>query len=130
MRPLTPAELSRMRGFSEAQMLDTGRVLKRTVGSRDTRGQPPATFTAQAPIACTFVITTQREALSESSGAAITDAVVYVPLDTVIGPQDRFQLTHRFGQALTTPITYAVIGQPAPDIATLRVGLRSGEASQ
>ena len=130
MRPFTTGELERMRAFSQAQMVDAGRVLRRTEGARDGRGQRAATFTPQDVIPCTFVITAATEQLSEATGAAITDAVVYVPLDTPIGPLDRFQLTHRFGQALASPITYSVIGQPAPDVATLRVGLRAGEVSQ
>lgn len=130
MCPITPFELDRMRRFSESQMLDMGRVLKHTEGTRVARGQPTVTYEPQSSTRCTFVLNTAREALSESTGAAITDATVYLPQSTQIGPQDRFQLTHRFGQALVTPITYVVIGQPAPDMATLKVSLRAGEASQ
>lgn len=130
MLPITQGELDLMIDHAEAQMPDTGVVLRRTTGARGSRGQPAASFVAQAPTRCTFVVNAAREALSESSGAAITDATVYLPQDTVIGPQDRFQLTHRLGRALAAPITYAVIGQPAPDLATLRVGLRAGETSQ
>lgn len=126
MRPLTDAELSRMRRFSEAQMLDTGVVLTHVSGVRNSRGRPTETWTEGPPIRCTFVLTAAREALHESAEAAITDATVYVPYGTVIGRQDRFRLTARFGQAIS-PITYQVLGQPAPDVATIRVTLRAGE---
>lgn len=114
MRPFSAGELSGMRATQEGAMMDSCLVLAYSPGAPDSfGGLSNPTYTPGDPIPCGYNPTVKsgnRESVLENKTVLGTNAELRLPVDTVIGPRDRVQITHRHGEALGSPITLEVAG--------------------
>lgn len=124
MRPFSTGELGRLAGTQEGAMQDTCLVLSYSEGSRAPSGAVVATYTPGAAISCGLNPKGGREVTLEDKTNVVTDASVRLPLGTVIKPSDRVQITHRFGVALGSPLTFRVAGPIRQGPSGLLVDLR------
>jgi hypothetical protein len=60
----------------------------------------------------------------DGTEVVLTDAVLRLPIDSVVTNVDRVQVTHRYGEMLLTPWTFAVIGMPRRGPSGLLLNLR------
>jgi hypothetical protein len=123
MDALTAAELAEMRECQVASLQDTCKVLAYSA-TTDDYGLPKASYTPGAAQACGFDPTSSRE-VQEGSQVAVVDARLRLPLGTVVTSRDRVQITHRFGEALSSPETYSIIGEPERGPVGLVLNLRT-----
>lgn len=124
MQPFSSDELSGLQVAQEAAMMDTCIVTRRSTNSIDPYGMPQATWTDGSPIACGLNASANREVM-DGAQVVVTDAVLRLPIDTVIGAEDRVTVTRRFGVALATPLYFELIGEPMRGPSGLRVNLRT-----
>ena len=122
MRPPTTAQLSRMQSHAEESMWDTC-IIKRYAAVPDPYGHDSPMWFDEDAISCGFDASARREVMGATQ-VVLTDAVVRLPIDTVIDRRDRVQVTHRHGVALTDAPTYEIIGEPAQGPSALVLGLR------
>lgn len=124
MRAPTAGQLARMQAAAVASMWDTCVRLVYSGSQQDDYGRDIAVYTPQSPaLVCGFNATAHREVMVDSQ-VALTDAVVRLPIDTVLSNLDRIRITHRHGVALTDAVDYEILGEPARGPSGLVVLLR------
>lgn len=114
------AEIALLRSEAEASMRDKCRIgtATRAAGNNPTK----ETWTyAVTEIACGFDASKSRE-VQDGSRATLTDAVVRLPIATVITGKNRVRVTERNGTDVSED--YAVVGEPRRGLTSLVVGLR------
>jgi hypothetical protein len=120
MRPLSPAELARMRALQTAAMQDECELLQQINGEPDAYGVPTISYRVVATTACglSHSQTGSKAGFDEAGGrgrldtqVATEDLELRLPKGTVIRNIDRVRITKRFGQPVT-PATYEIIGTP------------------
>jgi hypothetical protein len=91
---------------------------------RDEDNIPEEGYTAGAVLPCLFASATSREVMDGTEVLAI-DGTLWLPHDTSYDSRDRFRLTKRYGDTLTKPLTFAVVGapRPGPEALVLKVAL-------
>jgi hypothetical protein len=91
---------------------------------RDEDNMPEEGYTEGAAIPCLFASATSREVIEGAEALAI-DGKLWLPHDTIYDNRDRFRLTKRYGEAMPTPLTFAVVGapRPGPEALVLKVAL-------
>lgn len=124
MRAPTLVQLSRMQAHAEESMWDTCQVIEYNGYATDDYGQPsPAYYLRWPVIACGYDANARKEVMLETQ-VVLTDAVVRLPIDTVLDNRDRIKVTHRHGVAITGPPTYEIIGEQTRGPSAIRVNLR------
>ena len=126
MLPLFPGELSAPRETQVAAMQDRCVILTATI-TTDRYGKPVKTTYASGPeIPCGFRQGGQAGAgtdeVMEGTEVVTADAVLRLPIGTVITSSDRVALTKR-ADAPVPPQAYGVLGQPARGSTALVVEL-------
>jgi hypothetical protein len=124
MRHLQTTELGRLQDTQEGAMMDTCVVLTFAEGVTNEYGKPKPGYQAGSAIECGFNATARKEVM-DGAQVAITDAQLRLPIGTTITNLDRLRITHRHGVALTTPLTFAIIGEPRRGSSGLLLNLRS-----
>jgi len=127
---LTDTQLEDARCDALATLWDTCTVdsLASPTGAElDDHGQPLGTTSASAVIACGLFLTSSAEQqfVSREQGGPVPsmDAVLRLPIDTVITHGDQVTVTHRQGQAVTA-MTFEVVGTPRRGLWLLVVDLK------
>jgi len=124
MLPFNTDELTRMQAAQQAGMMDTCIVSTFAAGETDPYGEPSQSWTDGAATRCGLNMATQREVM-DGTQVVLADAVLRLPIATVIGARDRVTVTHRFGVALNPVLNYEWIGEPMRGASGLRVNLRT-----
>jgi len=119
MNAMGTAEITALRTTAAETMLDTcqlGTVMVSTSGAYATE-----TVSWATAIACGFRAAGAREALG--SQAPLNDAVVRVPITTIVTSVSRIKLITKLGYTLPAPEVYSVQGGPlyGPTCITLRL---------
>lgn len=123
MRALTSSELAAMRQTQESAMMDTCIVLTHGSGATDAYNTPSDGYSEGSPVRCGYRPGSTRE-VQQGNETVLVDATLRLSVGTAINSRDRVRLTHRFGEALATPLLFAVVGQPAQGPSGLVVNLR------
>jgi hypothetical protein len=113
-----------MQDHAEESMWDTCQVLEYNGMVTDDYGQPSPDYFLRWPvIVCGYDGSAHVEVMQETQ-VVLTDAVVRLPIDTVLDNRDRITITKRHGVALAAMPTYEIIGEPARGPSALVLGLR------
>ena len=127
MMPLTAGELSAMRATQQAAMMDTGNMQPVTV-TQDGFGQMVESWpTNSADVACGLDMRSGSEKADAEKTVISYDAVVRLPIATSVDPRDRFRITKRFGEALSTPLIYSIVSPIQRGPSGIRLLLRRVE---
>ena len=108
---LTSDDLTVMRAAQVEAMLDTCVVLECLPGDDDGYGVHRDMWVTKYNSSCGYQPAGPREVMGTTQ-VAILPAQVRLPLTLTIDPAYRIQITHRLGEVLTVPETYAVQGAP------------------
>lgn len=94
-------ELSKMRDTQELYMQDTGRrlVYSRTINDF---GEPIASYTAStATTACGLEMKSGEETDKSTMTLVKYDAILRLPITTIIDPKDHWRIEKRYGENIT-----------------------------
>src|SRR5690606_35182941 len=116
-------ELQGMRDTQETHMMDTCVLLTRTTDTLDEYNRPAVSYAESNPVPCGFDPTAAKEVM-DNAQVAVTDARLRLPLSADVTGLDRVRVTHRFGEALDTPVVFDVIGEPERGPSGLVLNLR------
>jgi hypothetical protein len=126
VRPFSTNELASMQATQEGAMLDTGRLLRRASTGTDEYGYDRTDYDIVLTSCCGLKTLTSKEVMDGTQVVAV-DAQLRLPLalDGELSGLDRWQITHRFGVELATPLTFEFIGGPMRGPSGLVLNLRS-----
>jgi len=130
VRVLSATELARMRTAQADCMQDACQLGTQTAISTRTGPEPmSATWTWATAIACGVEQNPSGES-GDGSESPIAQAAVRVPTSTTIANVQRVKVTKRYGETLTTPIIYGVVGEPerGPSAIVIRCDELTGNA--
>ena len=117
----TTDELAALETDQEAHMMDIC-----TIGAYravpDGYGIPTPTYTAGSAIICGLNENVRQEVQSRGE-VVMVDAVLRLPVGTVVDSRDRITITHRFGGELTVKPVYNIIGNPRRGASGLLLNL-------
>ena len=117
----TTAELTALETDQEAHMMDIC-----TIGAyhavQDGYGIPTPTYTAGNPTICVLNENVTQEVQSRGE-VVMVDAVLRLPVGTVIDSRDRITITHRLGSELAFKPVYNIIGSPRTGASGLLLNL-------
>lgn len=125
---LTTAELTQMQAVQDASMIDTCVIVTVTTTTGAYGGQQTATQESAAT-RCGLSFSsgaggpTARQINAQRGPLGAVDAVLRLPLATVIDATSQVRITHRNGVAVTAQ-TYQVEGPVMPGRTCLIVGLK------
>jgi hypothetical protein len=123
MRAFDYGELDGMRATQDSAMMDTCILGERVELSRDVYGMPVVGWSWGDPVICGLNPVKHVE-IMDGTEVVLTDAMLRLPIDTVITHVDRVQITHRYGEALIMPWVFACIGMPRRGPSGLLLNLR------
>ena len=104
----TAIELSNFRTTQDGHMLDTGNVQPITV-TEDTFGQLVETWpTNSTNIVCGLDMRPGSERHGTDKIVVEYDATVRVPIATTVDMRDRFRVTKRFGETLSSALVFGI----------------------
>lgn len=98
-------------------------VVRTYTGAADGWGNPTPTYTAGAAIACGVEHGVPEE-WQDSNQVAQIDAVLRLPIGTVIAPEDLVNVTYRYGELLGTAQVFEVVGPVRQGPSGVRAGAR------
>jgi head-tail adaptor len=104
-------DLTAMRAVYGDSLHDTCRLKPRTVTTA-TDGQEIEDWPDGVIVACGFQPTAGAEQRRADMTILAYDARLRLPLGTAITYLDQVRITHRYGAALATPLTFQVEGDP------------------
>jgi len=117
-------DLAMMRAAQLETMLDTCVLLSRSDGLVDAYNRPARVWAESAPIACGLDLRASRELLPGTE-VPVYDARLRLPLTATVANIDRVRVTHRYGEALTSPLVFDAIGEPRRGPSALVLDLRT-----
>lgn len=124
MTAIRSGELTRMKSTQLRHLHDTGDILVWS-SADDSLGLPVDSFAEPVETACGFSSVAGKEVQGESD-VLVYDALLRLPKTTTLSLNDRFRLTYRFGEAVTPPVLYEVVGSgQRPGITLGRYLLRA-----
>lgn len=103
----TRAELDYMRDVQQAHMMDTCVIYRVASRAKNTRGETVKTFGTGAESICGVQMEPQMREYGDGFIETDIDAVLRLPLGTVVEPGDEIEITKRFGEAVA-PRRYEV----------------------
>ena len=116
MLPMRPTEFTVMQATHTDAMRDQC-VLMEPQTSAGRNNKPVITYTDAGSSACGFNPSTANGVASEevldSTAVVITKPTLRLPTGTVIRASWRVRITHRNGQALTSPLAFDIVGDPS-----------------
>jgi len=115
-------ELDELRAVQEAHMLDTCLIAEptKTTDIYNVPVEAWAWTTAEESV-CGFDASPSQELLNQVPSS---EAVVRLPVETVISHQARIRIMKRFGETQAAPLTFEVIGAPRLGPSGLLVWLK------
>ena len=126
-------ELAWMRAAQDGHMPDTGNVMPYSA-NLDSFAQSVNTWpTDSASIACGLDMRPGSEKLGSFEGYSRSiatgtileyDATVRVPIGTSVDVRDRFKVTKRFGETLSTALVFDIVAPPQRGPSGLRLLLK------
>ena len=119
---LTAADLTQMQAVQDASMIDTCIIMTVTSTAGTYGGQKTSTSDSAAT-PCGLSFNTARRMDAARGPLASVDAVLRLPLATVVNATSQIRITHRNGVAIT-PQTYTIEGPVMPGRTCLIVGLK------
>ena len=118
------ADLTAMREAQDGHMLDTGNVQPVSV-SADSFGQNVESYpTNSSSIACGLDMRPGSERFGVEKTVIEYDATVRVPISTTVDLRDRFRVTKRFGETLSTALVFDIVAPPQRGPSGIRLLLR------
>ena len=122
MRHFTATELTRMRSTQDSAMQDVCRVGAYT-STDDGYNLPTVTYVYGTEQICGLDLMRPDE--QHASGEVpVIDAVLRLPLATVIDERDRIRIEERYNEALTTPMVFEIEGPVDRGPSGIRLDLR------
>lgn len=112
MRSLQSEELDRLQSNQASSLMDAGKIYTYSDGATDSYGLPAPSYTAGSAIACGYKSRSTRE-VQQGNETITVDAELRLTHGTTITSKDRFELTKRYGEALSPTLMFYVIGLPA-----------------
>ena len=123
MNPLSTSELELMETHQLASLFDECVRLAYVPGEKDPYGKPIPAWTEAETLPCGWSATTRRKVMAGAQ-VVVTDGQLRLPAGTTISAQDRWRVTHRYGQALVSPPVYDSLGEPARGPSGILLDLR------
>lgn len=120
----TDDELEYMRNVQEGHMMDTCVFQHRTVTPNTYNEQVETWPTDSAEINCGLDMRPGSERRGVDSTVLQYDAVLRLPITTSVDVKDKIRITKRFGEILTTPLTYEIVGPVQRGPSGIRVLLK------
>ena len=122
MRHFTSTELTRMRATQDSAMQDTCRIGAYT-SADDAYNLPSVTYVYGDLVVCGLDLMRPNE--QHASGEVpVIDAILRLPLATVIDERDRIRIEQRYNEELTTPLVFEIEGPVDRGPSGLRLDLR------
>lgn len=122
---LSTTEMTEMRADQAGHYNDTCKILVWSAGTAESYGATPDVYTAGSAMACGVEMTGGKEQTRADGTLTVIDAVVRMPLATIVTVKDRIQITKRHGVTLATALTFSVVGQPKWGPSALVIDLQS-----
>ena len=120
----TAADLTDMRAAQDGHMMDTGNIQPITL-TTDSYGQVVESWPSNsADIACGLDMRSGSERHGIDKVIVEYDATVRLPIGTAINLQDRFRVTKRHNETLTTALTFDIIAPIQRGASGIRLLLR------
>ena len=94
------------------------------LGARSATGKITTTWVDADSTDCIVLFTSGTERRGADIQPVSWDAIARLPYDNTIAYRDKFRLTHRFGVALTTAITFQIVGHPQPGMGHIMLRLQ------
>jgi hypothetical protein len=123
MRDLQSSERAALRVYQVETLQDTCIVQTRSEAATDPYGEGGATYTPGSPIRCGYKARSSRE-VQQGNETVLIDGELRLPHGTAIVSLDRVQVTKRYGETLTPPLLFYVVGQPAIGVSGVVVSLK------
>lgn len=122
MMNFSPGELNDMREAQEAHMMDTC-LIAEPAKTADSYNLPAESWdwTAAETSLCGFDSSPSQELLNQVPSS---EAVLRLPIETILSNQARVRVTKRFDETQDTPMTYEVIGAPRSGPSGLLIWLK------
>lgn len=118
------SDLAWMRAAQDGHMLDTGNIMPYSE-TEDTFGQPVESWpTDSAAVACGLDMRPGSERREADKTILQYDATVRVPIGTTIDVRDRFKVTKRFGEILSTALIFEIVAPSQRGPSGLRLLLK------
>lgn len=103
-------DLTNMRAAQTEHMQDFGRVLSYAAGTANEFGEFDApTYTESVGTRCGLDMRSGSERSGQNMTVIEYDATLRLPIEVTMNETDRFQVTHRFGEALDSALTYEIV---------------------
>ena len=123
------AELSCLRADYAATLPDTCQLGTRST-SQNSIGEPVPSFSYGVAVACALQQDAtkggQRREYTTADGVVVrADALLRLPSGTTLAAESVVKVTHRYGVALTTALSYEVVGVPAEGPSGIVAALRA-----
>lgn len=119
----TADELTNMRLDQEGHMLDTGNIQRR-IQTKDSFAQSIETFpTNDTDMACGLDMRPGSERFNVEATITNYDATVRIPITATPTVGDRFRVTKRFGETLSTALVYDIAAPIQQGPSGLRLAL-------
>lgn len=121
------AELTAMRTAQTGHMLDTGNMQPVSV-SQDTFGQMVETWPSNsADISCGLDMRPGSERHGTDKTVVQYDATARLPIGTAVDLRDKFRVTKRFGETLSTALIFEIVAPIQRGPSGIRLLLRRVE---
>lgn len=121
---LSAADLAFMRTAQTDHMPDTGNMQPVSI-AQDAFGQIVETWpTNSADIACGLDMRPGSERHGKDKTVIEYDATVRLAITIAVDPRDKFRVTKRFGETLSTALVYAIISPVQRGPSGIRLLLR------
>ena len=123
MNPLSASELDQMQDTQSSSMFDRCDLLVRDASDMDAYGMPVVTWLDAGVSPCGLDLRVSREILNAE--AHVYDARLRLPFGTQISNIDRVRITHLYGNLVSTPLAFDLIGDVRQGPSGIVVDLRS-----
>jgi len=120
---LSATDLTHMRSTQTGHMPDTC-VVQAYTQAFNSYGEDVGTWADGTTYACGLEMHPGSERQVQGYTAIVYDAIIRLPITADIDPYDRIKITHRFGEALATPLVYSIVAPDQIGPSGLRLMLR------
>lgn len=120
----TADELTNMRSAQDSHMMDTGNIQPVTITPNTYGEQVESWPTNSTSIDCGLDMRPGSERHGTDSTITTYDATVRLPIATTWNMRDRFRVTKRFGETLTTALVFEFVSPPQRGPSGLRALLK------
>lgn len=121
------SELDQMRVDQTSHFMDTCVIRRKSAGSADTFGEKKITYTEEStptPFGLKYLRVSE---VNTDKTVVQVDAEGRFSLSTSLGIEDQIKVTKRFGETLTSPVYFQIVGVPRRGPSGLVVSLKKTE---